>query len=114
MRRTPPLALALALLALVAGPDPARGEGELVVVDRFRLNPSTVSIPAGASVTFRMEQDESLVEPMQPLTLVADDGSFRSPPLEPGERWRFRFERAGLYRYHIEQHPDVEGAIVVE
>jgi hypothetical protein len=48
------------------------------------------------------------------MTLVADDGSFRSPPIDPGDTWRIRFERTGLHDYHIEQNPSVEGRIVVE
>lgn len=61
-----------------------------------------------------MDDDDSLLDPMLPLTLVADDGLFRSPPLGPGDRWQFTFERAGLHRYRLEEHPDIEGVIVVE
>lgn len=108
------IALAVAILSVPAWPEGSARAGELVVVDRYRLNPATVTIPAGGMVTFRVDQDESTLDPMQPLTLVSDDGLFRSPPLEPGDRWGFVFERTGLHRYHIEQHPGVEGVIVVE
>lgn len=102
-----------ALLAVALSAQ-AAGDGALVAVDAYRLNPATVTVGVGEGVTFQVDQDETLVDPMEPLTLVADDGSFRSPALEPGDRWRLDLERTGIYRYHVDQHPSVEGTIIVE
>lgn len=106
--------VALAVACAALWPDAARGEGELVIVDRYRLAPSSITVAPGDTVTFRVDEDDPLVDPMEPLTLAATDGGFRSPPLDPGERWRISFGSTGLYRYRIEQHPEVEGVIVVE
>lgn len=46
-------------------------------------------------------------------TVTCDDGSFHSGNLAPGERFRYRFDRPGNYRYHCEIHPSEQGMIQV-
>lgn len=47
-------------------------------------------------------------------TLVANDGSFISKRLvNSGDAWHHTFHKAGIYRYHIREHPDVMGVITV-
>jgi plastocyanin len=111
-RRLWPLCL-LALLAVtplgIAGAD-----GELVVFDRYSIAPRTVEVKAGAQVTFRVRKDETLVDTMRPLQIVADDGAFRTPPLLPGQEWAVNFPETGVFRYHVDEHRGVDGVVVVE
>lgn len=46
-------------------------------------------------------------------TVTADDGSFHSGSLAPGERFSHVFDRPGNYRYHCELHPSEQGMIQV-
>jgi plastocyanin len=109
------LAIAVAFGLLLVLPNPARGDGAVVIVDRLLLDPSRVEIQAGETVTFQVEgDDDGLLGPMQPLTLVAEDGRFRSPPLEPGSVWRLTLHETGVHRYSLETNPGIEGVIVVE
>jgi len=104
----------LLAVAWLAGPDTALAGGEVIVVDRYRLTPDRVTIAEGQSVTFQAAEDETLVGYVEPLTIVGDETRFRSPPLEPGDVWRLQLEETGLHPYHVEEHPSVEGVIVVE
>jgi hypothetical protein len=47
-------------------------------------------------------------------TVVADDGSWKSPALPLDGKFAKRFEQSGIVKIHLEQHPDVAGEIVVE
>jgi hypothetical protein len=44
---------------------------------------------------------------------IVIEGLVRSPQLGPGERWPFTFTRSGFYDLHIEEHPGVDGLVVV-
>jgi plastocyanin len=46
-------------------------------------------------------------------TVTADDGSFDSGVLRPGEHFDFRFDEPGKWTYHSEQEPDKTGSITV-
>ena len=46
-------------------------------------------------------------------TVTADDGSFNSGPIHPGETWRHVFDRAGTYAIHCTPHPFMKATIVV-
>lgn len=47
-------------------------------------------------------------------TATADDGSFDSGDIAPGESWRYRFDRAGEFPYHCTPHPFMQAVIIVE
>ncbi len=81
----------------------------MVEVGHNRLSPNEITIAVGETVTFH-NQDEM----PGGHTLVADDGSFQSPPLKKGEEWSRTFEKPGTYDYHMRQHPDAKGTITVE
>jgi plastocyanin len=100
------LVIACALLALAS---PALADEVGVEVGHNRLDPAEVRIEVGDTVVFHN------VDAMPGgHTVVADDGSFESPPLEKDGRFEHTFEEKGTVTYHIEQHPDARGKIVVE
>jgi plastocyanin len=46
-------------------------------------------------------------------TVTASDSSFASGPIQPGARWRHRFERVGTLTYACTPHPFMHGEIRV-
>lgn len=106
MRR---LAPALAATALLFGAAAASAHGPKVTIGHNRIEPAEVTIRAGGVVHFH-----SVDSMPGGHTLVAADGSFESPPLAVDQDWHHTFEKPGEYRYHIAEHPDAKGVIVVE
>ena len=105
MRPTFSLLTAVALLAvpLVAGAE------TLVEVGHNRLEPAAITIKSGDTVTF-VNKDQMTGG----HTIVADDGTFSSPPLGEDESWSHTFNAVGDHGYSIEQHPSAKGTVTVE
>ena len=97
------------LLALLAFPLIVEAADTTVEVGHNRLEPAEVTIGAGAKVAFH-NQDEM----PGGHTIVADDGSFESPPLAKDDSWSREFTEPGTYKYHIKEHPDAKGKIIVK
>lgn len=98
----------LVLLLLLAAA-PAFAEGTVVTIGHNRIDPAEVTIKAGESVTFH-----NVDEMPGGHTVVADDGSFESPPLAKDQDWAHTFDEPGTHTYTIKQHPGAKGRIVVE
>jgi plastocyanin len=81
------------------------GAFDISVVD-FDFEPGTVSVPAGATVTWTNNGS-------RPHTVTADDGSFDSGRLDPGEQFSQTFDQPGTFAYHCGFHPEMQGAVVV-
>lgn len=106
MRRIGSIAALAALLGL---PLPA-GAGEAKVeVGHNRLTPAEVKISAGDAVVFH-----NVDEMPGGHTVVADDGSFSSPPLGKDQSWSHTFEEPGSWGVHIQQHPGAKATIQVK
>jgi plastocyanin len=100
-------AIVIPFLLLAAGP--ALGDDVTVHVGHNRLDPAEVSIAVGDTVTFH-----NMDEMPGGHTIVADDGSFQSPALAKDDSWTHTFTEAGSYGYHIKEHADAKGKVVVE
>jgi plastocyanin len=89
------------------GPIDARQDAafDVSVVD-FAFEPGTVSVPVGATVTWTNTGS-------RPHTVTADDGSFDSGRLDPGEQFSQTFDQPGTFSYHCGFHPEMQGSIVV-
>jgi plastocyanin len=88
------LALSLAPFLVLA---PA-GSGEISVIaldDVFQ--PETVRVSSGTTVTWTHRGKS-------PHSITADDGSFDSGRLDPGDSFSFTFEDTGAYPYHCIYH----------
>ena len=113
--RWPVAFLAVTLAALVAGggflsqvgPVVAHQEAafEVQVVD-FAFEPAAVTVPAGAIVTWTNTGS-------RPHTVTADDGSFDSGRLDPGEQFSQTFDQPGTFTYFCGFHPEMQGSITV-
>ncbi len=74
-------------------------------ISGFAYGPASVT--RGGSVTW-VNRD-----PVQ-HDVVAKDGSFRSPILEPGQSYSARFDAAGTFAYVCSIHPFMAGTVVVQ
>ena len=63
----------------------------------------------GDTVTFRNESNMPGGH-----SIVADDGSFESPGLVLNETWSHTFDKLGVFPYHIGEHPNAKGKVIVE
>src|SRR5215211_3287311 len=89
------------------GPIAAHQEAATAVqVVDFAFDPGTLTVPAGATVTWTNAGS-------RPHTVTADDGSFDSGRLDPGEQFSQVFEQPGTFTYHCGFHPEMQGSIVV-
>jgi plastocyanin len=102
--------LAMILLAPTVGtlrPVAAHQDGAVAVqVVDFAFEPGTLTVPAGATVTWTNAGS-------RPHTVTADDGSFDSGRLDPGEQFSQTFDQPGTFAYHCGFHPEMQGSIVV-
>ena len=90
--------------ALAADNPPAKQ----VTIDNFSFAPTTVTVPAGAEVTWVNHDDI-------PHTVVSDDKStFKSRPLDTDERFSFTFAKPGTYTYFCSIHPKMTAKVVVQ
>jgi plastocyanin len=71
------------------------------------FSPSTVTIAAGGSVTFRNDDDRA-------HTVTANDGAFDSGAISEGGSWKRTFKGAGTFSYLCAIHPEMTGKVVVK
>ena len=83
------------------------GGGAAVEIADFAFSPEELTVDAGTAVTWTNADGP-------PHTATADDGSFDSGRLEPGDSYSETFDEPGTYAYHCEIHPRMTGTIVVE
>jgi plastocyanin len=87
----------------------AGGHPAEISLEHTHVRPARLEIKVGESVTFK-----NVVDMPGGHTVVADDGSFESPPLNKNESWTHSFAKPGSYKFHLKQHPDTRGEIVVQ
>jgi plastocyanin len=102
------LASALVISVLLAAPAFA-ADSATVKVGHNRLEPAELTVAAGTTVTFHNED-----EMPGGHSIVADDGSFKSPGLAKGQDWSHTFSKPGTYSYMIKEHPSAKGKVIVK
>jgi amicyanin len=79
-----------------------------VKIDNFSFGPPTLTVPAGAAVTWTNQDDV-------PHNIVSTDGKgIKSPVLDTNEKFTYTFSKAGTYAYYCAIHPRMVGKIVVQ
>lgn len=76
-------------------------EKATVKVSSFQFTPKALTISPGTTVEWVNEAGRHSVE--------ADDGSFKSDVLKPGDKFEHKFDKVGTYAYHCEFHGDKGG-----
>jgi plastocyanin len=77
-----------------------------VSIRDFFFNPSHITVVPGTTVVWVNDGDH-------PHTVTADDGSFDSETLMPGQSFRVTFEGQGTITYFCEIHPFMRGSVTV-
>src|SRR6478735_7888684 len=95
----------IAITDLPLESDSPVGSGD-VTIDNFSFSPGTTSVPAGATVTWTNRDDI-------PHTVVSTEQTFKSRVLDTEERFSFRFDGPGTYKYFCSIHPKMTGQIEV-
>jgi plastocyanin len=95
------------LLAANHGASASGADGAQVLIKDFMFMPMSVTVKAGATVTWANKDEE-------PHTVVSDSGLFRSGAVDTGETFSFKFEHPGTYHFTCTIHPRMVGTIVVE
>jgi plastocyanin len=97
------LATVVALGLFVAGPAQAAVE---VSIKAAGFQPAQATIATGETVTWT--NDDTVAR-----RIVADGGTFNSPPILPGKTYSYRFTREGTFAYHDNEETTQKGTVVV-
>jgi amicyanin len=95
------------LLAAIVLPAGAQNAPVAVGIDNFTFNPQTLTVKAGATVTWTNKDDI-------PHTVAAVNRQFKSKALDTDDGYSFTFTTPGTYAYFCSLHPHMTGTIVVE
>jgi plastocyanin len=87
--------------------DDKPAEAVAVKIDNFSFSPDTVTVPAGTTVRWTNRDDI-------PHTVVSDDKTFKSKPLDTDEQFTYTFSKPGTYSYFCSIHPRMTGKVVVQ
>jgi plastocyanin len=104
--KSPRMAGATMALALLWAAVPAAETTQVEVKD-FMFAPTTLTVSAGAQVTWINRDDE-------PHTVVSDTGMFRSGAMDTNESFSFKFDKPGTYHFTCSIHPRMVGTIIVK
>ena len=85
----------------------AAAGGAQVILQNIAINPTSVTIKAGGSVTWTNKDGFT-------HHLVGDNGEFDSGDMAGGATFTFVFKAAGTIAYHCSIHPEMKGTIVVQ
>src|SRR5262245_14828437 len=96
---------ALVLVSALA----ASAKDVTVKVGHGGFEPARIEVARGDKVVF-----SNTVEMPGGHTVVAEDGSFSSPPLRKDETWSHTFDKPGTYKIHVKEHPGAGGEVVVK
>lgn len=102
----------LALTSILAwtgttGAHLARAQTVQVTIKNFSFQPDPITVHVGATVTWTNSD-------MAPHTASADDGSWTTNTLQPGNSGSVTFNQAGTFPYHCKIHPNMHGTLVVQ
>jgi plastocyanin len=85
----------------------AAGSDAQIVVKDFMFAPMSLKVKAHSTVTWVNKDDE-------PHTVISETGLFHSSAIDTNERFSFKFDSAGTYRFLCSIHPRMTGTIIVE
>jgi plastocyanin len=77
-----------------------------VEMDRFMYNPDNITVTVGTTVAWTNYDGVN-------HTVTADDGSFDSGIINPGQRFNHTFTEIGRFNYHDKDNPFMRGSVAV-
>jgi plastocyanin len=100
------LILLSVIVAALSGAAPALAKNAAVGITSVGFSPPVVTIQNGDRVVWTNKDSSS-------HQIVADDGSFKSPVIQPGVKWGHVFATAGTFAYHDAAQAAKRGTVVV-
>ncbi|HSF19673.1 MAG TPA: cytochrome P460 family protein [Vicinamibacteria bacterium] len=82
-------------------------EGLIVIVQNLSFTPNVIRVKPGQTITW-VNRDDFV------HTVTANDTSFDTGIMEPGESAQITFEETGTFPYHCTPHPFMKGSVIVE
>jgi plastocyanin len=82
---------------------------EAVVIRDFSFTPATITVAPGTEVTWTNQDNEP-----HRVVNAADPKLFQSAALDTNDKYSFKFDKQGTYRYFCSIHPRMTGTIVVK
>ena len=95
-----------AVLVLAPSAGAQSSSQQTVAIQDFFFSPAQITVQPGTTVTWTNQG-------RAPHTVTADDGSFDSERLQPGQSFSHTFKNSGTVSYHCEVHPFMKGSVVV-
>ena len=96
----------LAFLLFQAGMSGAFAEDATVTIKNFAFA-MDVTVTPGSTVTWINLDGE-------PHTVASADGLFHSPALDENDRFSFKFDKPGVYKYICSIHPGMRATVTVK
>src|ERR671932_176884 len=96
----------LAVLMFVPSAGAQQDQGTMVSIENFAFDPPNISVAPGTTVTW--VNNDSV-----PHTTTANDETWDSETLQPGESFSFTFDTPGTFPYFCEIHPFMMGNVTV-
>jgi plastocyanin len=104
MKRRTTLFVAIAALLLL--PAVASAADTTIDMQDIEFKPPTLTVAVGDSVTW-VNKDAALHD------AIADDGSWKTPTLNPNQSASLTFSAPGTYAYHCSLHGSMRGTLTV-
>ena len=103
------LALLISVAAAHMAPGHARAQTaeNTVVMKNFAFAPMTLTVSTGTTVTWKNLDGE-------PHTVTSTGGLFRSGALDQNDSFKFKFDKAGTFKYLCSIHPKMQAVIIVK
>lgn len=101
------LGLALGGAALLSLAHAAAPLAQQVQIEQFKFTPATLTVPAGATVTWT-NKDGTLHTVTSTTKVFASDG------LDQGGTFSYTFTTLGTYPYSCKLHPQMTGTVTVQ
>jgi plastocyanin len=98
--------LSVAVVLLFASIAGAQGKTAMVNIQNIAFNPPNMTVAPGTTVTWVNNDQVN-------HTVTADNGTFNSGILQPGQRFAHTFKKAGTYAYHCNIHSSMRGTVTV-
>ncbi len=96
----------IALLIFVPAAGAQQGQDVTVSIQDFAFDPPDITVAPGTTVTW-VNKDSV------PHTTTANDETWDSETLQPGESFSFTFDAPGTFPYFCEIHPRMMGSVTV-
>jgi plastocyanin len=97
----------LSMAAMLISVPAASAQDDMTVsIQDFFFDSGQLTVAPGTTVTW-------VNKGQAPHTTTADDGTWDSGTLQPGEDFSFTFDQPGTYTYHCSIHPDMTASVKV-